>query len=151
MARAVSLLCVCLPVACRRILVHARNAGRDGSIGGHQFSPAKATCTNPISSPTPATTLLLLWMPMPFGVSSRSQQSAREQHMAATLDHGVVDPQHTIAELQRKLDEALAERDEALQREIASAEVLQIINGSPGNLQPVFDAMLEKAMRLCDA
>jgi PAS domain S-box-containing protein len=71
--------------------------------------------------------------------------------LTATVENAVTGPHQTIAELQRQLDERTAQLDEALAQQTATAEMLGVINSSPGDLAPVFDAMLEKALGLCEA
>src|SRR3974390_938310 len=57
----------------------------------------------------------------------------------------------TVAALRRELDTKTAERDEALAREAAIAEVLQVINSSRGDLELVFETLLGAGAQLSKA
>jgi signal transduction histidine kinase len=59
--------------------------------------------------------------------------------------------QESYADLENKVELRTAELTEALQHQTATSEVLQVISRSPGELDPVFQAILSNAIRICDA
>ncbi len=59
--------------------------------------------------------------------------------------------QESYAGLEQKVEDRTRELTQSLDRQTATAEVLRVISSSPGDLQPVFETMLDNAVQICDA
>jgi class 3 adenylate cyclase len=56
-----------------------------------------------------------------------------------------------VVHLEHELAECRAERDQAVAQQVATTEILRVINASPGELAPVFITILDNALHLCEA
>ena len=79
------------------------------------------------------------------GQPVKGRRMTRPKARKAPIGHA------SLASLRDKLDQVTRELGEAYQRETATSEVLKVISSSPGELEPVFNAMLANATRICEA